>query len=137
MHYRDGGFSLSHSPILCNYKILHTLYRSSIRVFISVFSLIENISLRPVEGVTDGYFTSGIRIQFKCDFDNKFSFIAFKHNDTQLSSGDRISINSNISRPSLVVNVPEVTDAGVWSCIVKRVNGKQKFVMQKVLEHVG
>ena len=91
--------------------------------------------MRPVEGVTKGYFTSGTRLRFICDFDDKFSFQAFKHNDTQLSSGDRISINST-GQPSLVVNVSEVTDAGVWSCIVKK-DGKIDFVMQTVMKYVG
>ena len=92
--------------------------------------------MRPLEGVIDGYFTSGTRLRFRCDYDDTFSFITFKHNDTQLSSGDRISIN-NVSQPSLAVNVAELTDAGAWSCIVQRVNGKQQFVMQTVVKYVG
>ena len=89
-----------------------------------------------LEGVVQGYFTSGRRLQLRCDFDKTFQFITFKHKNKQKVSGGRISVNTSSSRSLLVISGTEPGDAGVWSCVVQKRGGAQ-VSRQAVLTYMG
>ena len=101
------------------------------------FCLLIEVSLTIVEGVVKGYFTSGRRVQLRCDFDTTFQFITFKHKNKQKVSGGRISVNTTSNQSLLIISSTEPGDAGIWSCVVQKKRGGAQVFRQAALTYMG
>ena len=82
--------------------------------------------MKIVDGLINGYLTSGRELKLRCTYNSAFNFITFKHNGTRISSGNRTVVKSSNTSTSLVVSDTHSSDAGLWSCVIQKPGDRQR-----------
>ena len=82
--------------------------------------------MKIVSGLINGFLISGRELKLRCDYNSAFNFITFKHNDTEISSGNRTVVKSGNTSTSLVVSDTHSSDAGLWTCVIQKPGDMQR-----------
>ena len=90
---------------------------------------IENVSIKIVDGLRNGYLTSGRELRIRCDYNSAVNFTTFEHNNTEISSGNRTVMKSSVTSASLVVSDTQSSDAGLWSCVIQKPGDEQRSMV--------
>ena len=85
-----------------------------------------------MKGLRNGYLTSGKELKIKCDYNSAVKFITFQHNRTSITSPNRTVVRSSNTSASLVVSDTRHSDAGSWSCVIKKPGSGQHSLIVKV-----